>query len=96
MFPDIEDAEINSRLVGYCSDQVTNHSTAAGHVTTELTSDWLLLGPGPLQRREGGAHRPRQAALHRERREPLPARRQAARGHQAGPRQRPHTFLREY
>ncbi len=22
MFPDIEDAEINSRLVGYCSDQV--------------------------------------------------------------------------
>ena len=23
MFPDMEDAEINSRLVGYCSDQVT-------------------------------------------------------------------------
>ena len=27
MFPEIEDAEINSRLVAYCSDQVRKHSS---------------------------------------------------------------------
>ena len=30
MFPDIEDAEINSRLVGYCSDQAHSSVEKAG------------------------------------------------------------------
>ena len=30
MFPEMEDAEINSRLVGYCSDQVGSVSRLGG------------------------------------------------------------------
>jgi hypothetical protein len=39
MFPDIEDAEINSRLVGYCSDQVKTK-----YLILKLTCDVILYG----------------------------------------------------
>ena len=53
MFPDMEDAEINSRLVGYCSDQVLMMIIMVMVITyddsyssEQATSQWWIMDNG--------------------------------------------------
>ena len=67
-----------------------------GRRRDQQPSGSLLLRPGALLRREGRPRRPRQDPLHRERREPESARRQADGCHRHGQEQRTHPILREF
>ena len=61
MFPDMEDAEINSRLVGYCSDQVI---ASLLHVFYFII--FCCLSVGSFKRGKGGSDWPGEAEVHRE------------------------------